>query len=302
MTPPSNMDIEEKLIKSIDTKLTARDIAIDDYNIHYVTAGSGPPLLLIHGATIGWGQWYPNIAEFAKYFKVYALDLPGSGYSTKIDFRKANLEKSFVDVVQKFIAKKNLVNTSIIGHSIGGWVAIKLALRDKSLVNKMVLVNSLGFSDYVSLPQRLIGAYPIAKILASTVMKPSRKNMKKFLSDVLYDPSSQALTEEFVDYFHHGVSQSKSSHPLLFINGMLRNFKMREELTLIEDLSKVNNPTLIIIGANDPVIPVNKSRQAFGFIPHARVETFLNTGHVPSIERSDKFNALVTKFLTYTRM
>jgi len=295
------MNIEEKLIRSIDTKITARNVYIDNYKIHYVTAGSGQPLLLIHGATIGWGQWYPNIAEFAKYFKVYALDLPGSGYSTKIDFRKANLKESFVDVVQKFIKIKNLEKSSIIGHSIGGWVAIKLALMEKPLVNKMVLVNSLGFSDYVPLQQRFLGAYPIAKILASTVMSPSRENMKKFLSGVLYDSSPQSLTEEFINYFHRGVSESKSSHPLLFINGMMRNFKMREELTLKESLSKINIPTLIVNGANDPIIPVSKARKAFRLIPHAHIETFLNTGHVPSIERSDEFNTLVIKYLTHTR-
>ena len=295
-----NMTPEQKLIQSIDAELVLDDVQIDNFRIHYVTAGSGPPLLLIHGANIGWGQWYPNIAELAKHFKVYALDLPGSGYSTSIDFRKSDPEKCFVEVVYKFIKIKNLGHINIIGHSIGGWITIKLALKEKEIVDRIVLVNPLGFSRYVPWRYRPMSIYLFAKIISKTAMRPSRKKMEEFLISVL--ENSSPLAEKFVDYFYENVKNSKLSHPLLFVNSTLRYFRMKEELLLLKDLSKINHSTLIISGSDDPLIPFNKTFKAFGLIPNARVEIFLNTGHVPSIEKSEKFNALVIDYLISSKL
>jgi predicted nucleotidyltransferase len=59
-------------------------VKIGEFVINYATAGKGLPIVLIHGGNIGWGQWYPNIPELARYFKVYALDLPGGGRRSRI--------------------------------------------------------------------------------------------------------------------------------------------------------------------------------------------------------------------------
>ena len=96
---------EQKLQNLIPTKSQIKKVSIDSYNINYLEAGAGQPIILIHGLNIGWGEWHQNIAELAKYFKIYALDLPGSGNSTKIDFHNADLEKKFVKIVDKFIIR-----------------------------------------------------------------------------------------------------------------------------------------------------------------------------------------------------
>lgn len=289
------MNAEKRLAQSLGVDIRFEKIKIGDYLINYVTAGHGDPVLLIHGANIGWGQWHLNIPALAKYFQVYGLDLPGSGGSTRIDFYKADIKKEFLNVVDQFIKLKGFKRIHIIGHSIGGWIALKLVLQERKYIDKIVLVNPIGFTNFIPLNQRLMSIYFLAKLLTKTVIRSTRKNMRRFLSSVLYNPS--ALREEFVDYFYESVRKSKFSHPLLFISSLSNLFRMDSELVLLDSLSHVDRPTLIIVGEKDPLMPLVKSFEAFKLIPGARIEIFFNAGHVPSIEKSKEFNELVTNFL-----
>jgi len=290
------MNKEEKLINLIASDLKREKIQIGRFLINYVVAGSGPNVLLLHGLNMGWGQWYPNITELSKHFRVFAIDLPGAGDSTTIDSQTADFTEHFVEVVEKFIGIKNIDKLSIIGHSTGGWVALKLVLREKTKVDKIVLLSPLGFSEYTPHKYRMVGFYLIAKLLSKTVMKPTRQHIKKFIKSVLHDVST--LKEEFIDYYHESLQRDGFVPPLLLINRISGFFKVRKEFVLLDELSKVNCPTLIITGEKDPIVtPHERHSRAFQLIPGVRWELFLNTGHVPSIERSNEFNEVVIKFL-----
>src|SRR5258708_17175263 len=123
------MDTEKKLIQTIPTKVDVHQLNIQKYLINYIQAGQGPSLLLVHGGNIGWGQWYPNIAELAKYFKVYAMDLPGAGRSSRVNFKNLDPEKDLVEVVEKFINNLELKKVNVVGSSVSGWIGLKLALK-----------------------------------------------------------------------------------------------------------------------------------------------------------------------------
>lgn len=291
--------MDENLIKIVEADLKKESVRIGEFLISYVVAGSGPAVLLLHGLNMGWGQWYPNISEFAKHFKVYAIDFPGSGSSSSIDPHKSDLEKCLVDTVDAFVARKNLRQIHVVAHSLGGWVALKLALKEKPYLDRLVLVSPLGFSEDVPREHRLLGLYSFAKLLAKTTMRPNKKNMRQFVESVFHDVGS--LREEFVEYYYNSLKRPIFAHPFLFINRISGLFKVREEFVLLDELSKINLPTLIIAGEKDPIIPFSEKRAtAFERIPGARWELFLNTGHVPSIEKSHEFNALVINFLMHS--
>ena len=290
------MDAEKKLARSIGIDLKIEQIEINKYTINYAVAGSGQPLVLIHGANIGWGQWYPNIAELSKHFTVYAIDLPGAGGSTKIDFKTADLEKDFVDIVDAFITKKGLGNVSLLGHSLGGWITLKLAIKNRPYINKIILVDSLGFTDYVLPKHRLCAFYPFAKLLSRTVMKPTKEKMAKFSEEMMHK-NTKNISEEFLEYLCESITREKITHPLLLINRLTNFKKMVPELVVIDELSQITNKTLIIMGDNDPLIPLNKVKDSFALIPNSQVDVFTNVGHLPSVEESDKFNERVINFL-----
>src|SRR3989344_1127805 len=112
------MSTEEALAQTLGIPYTIAQDTIGPYSINYFKAGQGRPLLLIHGANIGWGQWYRNIPELAKRSEVWALDLPGAGRSSRVDYSKLDPQKDLVEVVEKFVRVHNLRDFHIIGASI----------------------------------------------------------------------------------------------------------------------------------------------------------------------------------------
>lgn len=284
---------ERELADSIIPEVSISKIRVGDYDINYAKVGIGYPVILIHGVNIGWGQWHLNIAEFAKHFTVYAIDLPGSGGSTKINFSSLNLEKDFVNTVRSTISSLNLMEYHLVGHSTGAWIGLRLAMEGR--VNKMILVNPLGLSQYMPWRYRPMSIPLFANIISKTVMRPSRENMKNFLQSVLYEKHS--LNDTFIDYFYESVNKDMITHPLMLISRLSGFFKMKNELVLTRHLSRVGSSTLVIVGDKDPLIPLDLVRESISSMPSARLEVFSETGHVALLEKFNKFNEMVVEFL-----
>lgn len=287
------MDAQEKLIRSIKAKVKLNSLKVGKYLISYAEVGRGKPIILIHGANIGWGQWYPNIAQLAKHFKVYAIDLPGSGASSKFDIRNSSIE-DLVEAVEKFITSLKLKKIKVVGHSFGGLIVLKLALKKDSFIDKMVLVNPMGLTSNIPFNQKLLSVDFIAKLLSKTVMRPNRNNIKKFLEDAMVNISN--IKDEFVDYYHQAIKEERATHPFLFINSLTENFKVKKDL-VVGDLNAIKQPTMIILGDKDPITQPTKNLNTYKLIKGAKIHILSNTGHAPSLERIDKFNSLAINFL-----
>lgn len=289
----AEMAVVEKLRKE-GTKVTLRATAVGRYKVSYIEAGKGDPLLLIHGANIGWGQWAPNIHELSKKYRVIALDLPGCGGSTQTDFNSLRLG-DFVAVTADFIKQLRLRSLTVVGHSFGGAIAIKLAGRSDIKVSKLILVNPLGFTRNVPGKQKLITLRPFAKLLSKTAIKPTRANMEKFLAEPLV--RHDGVTKELVDYYWTAIKENRFNHPILFMHSLTRPLIIRKELLLANDFAYLKQPALVIIGNKDPLTPLAKVKRGVERHKNARLEVFDNTGHVPSLERSKKFNETILNFL-----
>ncbi len=287
---------EQKIFESLGIPGEIKQIAISKYRINYLECGSGQPVILLHGANIGWGQWYKNIPELAKHYKVYALDLVGSGGSTKIDYARLDLEKDLVQIVDQFIRTLSLSAVSVVGHSLGGWIALRLALLKKTYIKKLILVDSLGFLDYVPWSQRILSIKIVAKLITATVMRPTEKKMTEFLKSVSY--STDTLDSLFVNYFYESIHREHLGHPLILIGQLMNFFKMRKELALDNQLKEIKLPTLIIVGDHDFLIPLEKAKPRFSLIPNVDIAVIKNAGHVPFIEQTNIWNELVVKFLS----
>lgn len=287
------MDVtEQNLARAIGVPMSIRQIAIKGHTINYCVAGKGPPLLLIHGANFGWGVWYPNIPEFSKHFTVYGIDLPGAGRSSEIDYATLDPENDFVRVVEKFIDHQHFQSLHIGGHSIGGWIALKVALAHPEQIGCVVVVDSVGLSTQVTLQDKMIAWYPFAKLISRIILKPERanKNVEKFLRSAFYNPKTE-LKQEFIDYFYTTV---KKSSPLLLFSRLI---KLRQSLLLTHKIRSLKNKVLIIWGEKDMIVPFAPVASIFNSFQNAKLETIPNVGHVPFIEVTDQFNNAVLGFL-----
>lgn len=281
------MTTEEELIKKIGIDITVNKVQIGAHEINYVTAGSGPPLVMVHGANFGWGVWYDNIAELSKHFTIYALDLPGAGRSSGLDYKNLDPHRDFVEVLAGFIDSLGIRDVSLIGHSIGAWAALQWALRRPDLVKKLVLSGSVGFSSEANLAEKIFSIHPIAKAVTGTVLRPHRKNkrLEMFLRSGFHSPTTE-VPLEFLNYFYETMERS---HGLLLVSGLIR---LRESMFLPNGLGELRDKSLLLWGEHDSIIPINRIT--------AQPLIIANAGHVPFIEQRDLFNSTVLKFLNDT--
>jgi pimeloyl-ACP methyl ester carboxylesterase len=291
----TRINSEESLTQIVDTPTAIHQINIGKHTINYLTAGKGAPIILLHGGNIGWGQWYPNIAALAQHFTVYALDFPGGGRSSRIDFYTMNLQKDLVDIVIRFIQKKNLKKAHIIGSSIGGWAAMNVALKSPQSVNKLVLADAIGFSQYLGPMERMISIPRFARFMSQTMLKPDRsnKNVEMFMRSVFADINFP-FSPEFIEYYFETM---KTSHNLLFISRLSGLSGVPKELAMKDKLPGLMHDTLILWGDGDKLMPFVRAEPVIKRIPNCRVKIMHGAGHIPSIEKSEEFNHTVLEFL-----
>ncbi len=285
----------EALSEQIPVEIESHKIKIGKYSINYIVAGKGKPILMIHGANIGWPQWHLNIAKLAKNFKIYAIDLPGAGESTKVTFRDTDFVKDYLNIVDEFIEKLDLGKIDIIGSSFGGWIALKLAIERKPYIDRLILANPIGFTRHMPVKFRPVSISPFALMMSKTVLKPVRKNknLEMFMRDVFND-KKLPLMNEFIDYFYE---LSKESHNVLFISKLAHFSGMRKELYVADQLESINVPTLVIWGKEDPLMPFKTVERNLYKIKNSKTIVLEGVGHMPPVEAAEAFNDLVVSFL-----
>lgn len=289
------MDAEKTLARQLGVQASLHTKMIGGKALHYLRAGSGPPLVLLHGATVGWGQWFPNIAFLSRNFSVYALDIPGAGRSEPLDFCTADLERDVVAVLADFLRQEGLIGATLVGHSWGGWLAARLAAQPELRVNRVVLVSPVGFSSEVPWRYRLLANRAIVHLLTRTVMRPTKKNMGHFLQSVLAMPS--AVPEALAGTLSESVRAEPMRHPFFLIQRMSNFFSVRKEFVLDPHTTRVPCPTLVMVGTRDRLIGTLDPERVRSIFPDSRVEHLAGVGHVPALEQPAVFHELLSAFL-----
>ena len=283
---------EEALAQTLGIPYQILTVKLAQCSLNYFVAGDGPTVLLLHGANFGWGVWHPNIVELSKHFKIIALDLPGAGRSQRIDY--SNLEaEELLAVVEEFVTKLNINDFSVVGCSIGGWIGLKLALQLGQRVRAVVTENGVGFADYMSTADKVLANRTFASLLVRFILRPVRNNIRieLFLRGIFAN-KQMPLCNEFLEYFYETMA---SSHNLLFIS---RLSAISKTLVLQKSLPQLMQPVCVIWGASDHIMPLQKNQPYFNLIPNVQVIIYEKTGHIPSLESPDRFNADIIKFIT----
>jgi pimeloyl-ACP methyl ester carboxylesterase len=156
-------------------------------------------------------------------------------------------------------------------------------------------VSPIGFSSKIPHQQKMVGIYPLIKLVTRTAMKPNLVNMTKFLESGFV--SRDILSPEFIAYYHATVSGSPTSQPLLFMNSLTRGLKLKPSAVVAGELSALQTPTLVVVGEQDKNIPTQEIYEIAKRLRNGRTVRFRQSAHIPSIDQSDEFNATVIKFL-----
>ena len=269
-------------------------VAVDGINTHYVEAGAGQPLLLIHGLGASVVTWRDNIGPLAESFRVIALDLPGHGDSDKPDIDYAS--PTIVRHIARFMEAIGIEKTAIVGNSVGGALGLMVALAHPELVSSLVLVDSAGLGKEISTWVKLLSIPPLGRLLESAKLRGT----KFLLYNVFHDPSlaSPELLEEL--YRSRQMRGAKEAIVRVIHNTVgLRG--VRDDHVLIDELKDLPMPTMVVWGAQDRIFPVSQAYRAADSSPQTVIKVFEECGHWPHMEKATAFNSAVTKFLSGSR-
>ena len=256
--------------------------------IRYNVIGGGPPVLLVHGWLSSSRIWDQLAARLAQRFTVYTLDLAGFGESDKplSGYGVRNGSR----LLYAFCAHFGLTRTGVIGHDLGGAMAVKLAADHPDVVGRLVLVATPADDDQIDLPTPLWLATlpvlgPIFYTLGRLVQPVRRLWMRPFVAD------GRDLTEEVIE--DAGWSTPSAASQTLSIS---RREIARGRLARQARIIKI--PLLVVAGEEDQIVDPQAVGAWAQSVEQAEVCLLDECGHLPMIERTAEFNAQVLAFLT----
>ncbi len=247
-------------------------------SLQYLEMGEGEsaPLILLHGFGGDINIWVFNQEPLAAERKVYALDLPGHGGSTK-EVGDGDLD-SLVRAVSDFMDAMGVEKAHLAGHSMGGSVAGAFALAHPERTASAILIDSAGLGEEIN-----------ADYIEGFIAAGRRKEMKSVLGHLFSDPDlvTRDLVNDVLQYKRKdGVDEAlRAIADSLFPDGKQAD---------VPDLSGLDVPMLAIWGRDDEIIPVSHSENVPG---GTKVEVFDGAGHMPQMEAAGKVNRLIGEFL-----
>ncbi|XHX80284.1 MAG: alpha/beta fold hydrolase [Stenomitos frigidus ULC029] len=268
-----------------------RYVKVGSVNTRYWQAGdSGNIVILLHGGGGYIEAWKNNICELAKDHRVYAFDMVGAGRSDKPDAKytfdfMARFTRDFMQVL-------NIDRATLLGASAGGGVALTVTLHFPALVERLILVGSAGLGKEISFLLRVTTLPGLDRFLGS----PTRSSIAMLCKQAVYD--SNLITDEVVEEFYQMARLPGASATTLNIGRSNFNIWGQFYQPIVERLSSITAPTLIVWGRQDPMVPVAHAQYAAKIIPNARLEIIEECGHWSPIEYPQKFNELVLEFLS----
>lgn len=265
---------------------------LEGRNVCYIDEGSGPVLLLIHGLGGSMCNWAPTIEHFKRERRVVALDLPGFGKSEAhgID---CGVE-CFVGAILSLMSHLGIERASVAGNSLGGLLAIKMALDHPAFVEDLVLVDSAGTHEFPGLLKSAVMKLPPDLVrkgtlfFVSTILKyrfayraAGIYNLNQY-TQVLLDEQAGICrrpdVDDYMDIYHRTAITALSSR-----------FDGR--------LGEIKQPTLIVWGQNDLGVPLKVGQRMNKLIPSSFLVSIPEAAHVPQLDQPEAFNAAVGRFL-----
>ncbi|MCU0070166.1 alpha/beta fold hydrolase [Pseudomonas koreensis] len=274
--------------------LTSRTVQVGRRQIFISETGVGHPLLMLHGGgagASGLSNYSRNIESLARQFRVIVVDMPGYGRSTKGVDRK----DPFGDLAGAMLGLLDTLNISsahVVGNSLGGACALRMALDAPGRVSALVLMGPGGVNTTRSLPT------PGLKLLLDYYNGegPTLAKITRFIRDYLVYDGSQVSDEMIRERFEASIDPQVIAAPPLRRPTGIPRFS-RWDFTRDSRLKHCQVPTLVLWGADDKVNRPSGGEALRSRMPDCNLYLFSRTGHWVQWERADEFNSVTLAFL-----
>lgn len=268
-------------------KLFGHFVQAGQVRVHYGEAGEGHPVICLHGTGPGahaWANFRLNAGALADRYRTLLVDLPRFGRSEKVVVQGPRLD-FLAGVMRDMMDVLGIERAHFVGNSLGGQVAIKLAIDAPERVGRTVLVAPapIGHSVFVPMPTETVRM--IADYYAGT--GPSYEKMRLLMRSLVYDPAS--LSEDMIRERYQAsvdpevIAANKGPH--------------WAHQSLEHELDRARCPTLLVWGQDDRASPLDHGLVMLRKMPRARLYVLARCGHSVQLERAEEFNRLAVDFL-----
>ena len=257
--------------------IKSRYIKVGQLNIRYYQGGQGEPLLIIHGGNSHAKPWVKNMSQLYQNHTVYVPDLPGFGLSQAMEGNFYVPE--LVDFIDKFARAVGLESFHLMGHSLGGGVAAGYSLQFPQKVKKLILIDSMCLGQDIALWVRVASL--------SAFCSSVGKGLVALFQGVKWLTEATFRSMDFI------IPISQAS----IIIGSTSVTLHAQTVVLMQRLSEIIAPTLVVWGDNDRIVPVKQAYAAAMVIPDCQLKVFEDCGHSAYRERLPEFSQLVMRFL-----
>lgn len=261
------------------TQPAQKEVVVFGQKIRYLEAGTGPTVILLHGLGGSGQNWMFTVNGLSPQFRVVVPDQIGFGNSDKplINYRL----RTYVDFLNEFYKQLKIERATLVGNSMGGWIAAAFTIAFPEKVDRLVLADATGY-----LPPANFDFKSLYALNPST-----REGMKQLVAKVFFNKSFS--TDAVIDQF---LAQRMSAGDGYTINSLIESVGRREDF-LDGELGKIKAPTLIVWGREDGLVLLSEGERLNKDIANSKLVVFDRCGHFPQVEKAGEFNAAVVEFL-----
>jgi pimeloyl-ACP methyl ester carboxylesterase len=237
-----------------------QELRVGGWPIGYEAAGEGEPVVLVHGLSGSTRWWSRNVPAIAERHRIYLVDLPGFGAMRSLRRRFVLAETA--TWLAEWMEAAGLERVHLVGHSMGGYVSVRLAASRPELVRRLVLVAPAGVPAERSMLGHLVPLLLAARYATPAFMPVLVRDALRMGPTTLWRAARDLLAED--------------------VRG---------------DLQNIEAPTLLVWGRNDPLIPPAVGDLLREGIPNSRLLLLQRAGHVPMFDQPKEFDAALLAFL-----
>jgi pimeloyl-ACP methyl ester carboxylesterase len=279
----------------VNVAIEEQNVEINGLPIRYLSAGEGPPLVLLHGAGDNALDWRLVMPTLAATHRVYAPDLPGSPDSARpaADYSPAFFERFVVT----FVNSLGIGRATYVGNSLGGLIALRLALSEPARVAALVLVDSAGLGyainpafTSVSFPGLGEAAIPFWRTPVGAYQRAWGRTA------LLFAHPTSVPREWLAEQRRLALAPGYLEAHLTVLRALVSPLGQRK--VLMDRLHFLKIPTLVVWGARDRVFPQSQAREAVSRLQEGSLALIPDCGHMPHVECPDHFLVAFEEFHT----
>lgn len=279
---------------ALTAEATSRFVDTPSGRVHYNEAGTGHPVVLLHGSgpgASGWSNFQPNLPALSQHFRCLAIDMPGWGASDS----PAPEDRNHVQTLVEILDALKIERAAVIGNSMGGMTAIHFAAKHPDRISHLIAMGAPAPGARIFSQTGLTEGL---KILIAGYADPSPSNFKQLVSIMAFD--QRFATDELAAERAANAS-ARPEHAANFLAGFkkgIMNGPLSEYQKITPQLMSSKTPTLIIHGRDDRTVHMEHGLQLVTTIPDSRLLIINRCAHWAQLEHADEFNRVVTDFVS----